>query len=118
MKKLEDTLRSMFNPGTLAGKFSFGLLFFLFGLLLVSLGFWKTLLIAGLTLVGVFIGSAETIGKATAKLIDRIYPPKNGKVVYTPEDLEKVKKASELKKGTKPMAEEPEQTREEKETGS
>lgn len=110
MNKWEDVLKNAFKPGTNAGKLSFGLLFLILGVLFVSIGFWKTLLIAALTCVGVFIGSEKSIGKATAKLIDKIYPPKNQKVVYTQEDIEKVKKAAELKKEIqKKTAEEKEQ---------
>ncbi len=53
-----------------------------------------------------FIGSAETLGKATAKLIDKIYPEKNRKVVYTQEDLEKVRKAAEANREAQQKAEE------------
>ena len=59
---------------------------------------WKTLFIAAVTALGVFIGSAETLGKATAKLIDKVFPHKNQKVVYTKEDLEKVRRAAEMKR--------------------
>lgn len=98
MNKFEETLKKVFKPGTSQGKFSFGALFFLAGLLFVLLGFWKTLLVVALTAIGVFIGSAESLGKATSNLIDKVYPPKNQKVVYTKEDLEKVRKATEMKK--------------------
>lgn len=101
MNKLEEVLKDTFKPGTARGKFCFGLAFFLLALMFVVFGFWKTLFIALLTALGVFIGSAETIGKATAKLIDKIYPPRNQKVVYTQEDIEKVKKVAELKKGAR-----------------
>lgn len=98
MNKFEETLKKVFKPGTSLGKFSFGALFFLAGILFVLLGFWKTLLVLALTAVGVFIGSAESLGKATSNLIDKVYPPKNQKVVYTKEDLEKVRKATEKKR--------------------
>ncbi len=101
MNKLEEMLKDAFKPGTARGKFCFGLAFFLLALMFVVFGFWKTLFIALLTAFGVFIGSAETIGKATAKLIDKVYPPRNQKVVYTQEDIEKVKKAADLKKGAR-----------------
>lgn len=105
MNKLEEMLKDAFKPGTARGKFCFGLVFFLLALMFVVFGFWKTLFIALLTALGVFIGSAETIGKATAKLIDKIYPPRNQKVVYTQEDIEKVKKVAELKKGARAKTE-------------
>ncbi|HSK69405.1 MAG TPA: DUF2273 domain-containing protein [Candidatus Limnocylindria bacterium] len=98
MNRLDEFLKRAFKPGTPQGRLSFGVAFFFLGLMLALLGFWKTLLIFAVTMVGVFIGSAETIGKATAKLIDKVIPPKNRRVVYTAEDLEKVRRAAEMKK--------------------
>lgn len=95
MKKFEETLKTALKPGAPHAKFCYGFLFFCIALLIVLLGFWKALFIAAVTLLGVFIGSAESLGKATSKLIDKIYPPSNKKVVYTQEDLEKVRKAAE-----------------------
>lgn len=106
MNKFEDSLKKAFKPGTPAGKLSFGLLFLVLGIFFAIFGFWKTLVIAVLTCIGVFIGSEETLGKATAKVIDKVYPPKNQKIVYTQEDLEKVKKAAELKKEKQKKTEE------------
>lgn len=115
MNKFEETLKLLFKPGTKVGMVSFGAAFFLLGLLFSVYGFWKTLLILFLTALGVFIGSEETIGKATAKLLDTIYPPKNKKVVYTQADLEKVRKAAEMKKTAQKEAVEPKDSGEPKE---
>lgn len=115
MNKLEDTLITLFKPGTATGKFFYGLLFFLIGLLFAMIGFWKTILIAALTLLGVLFGSAETIGKAVAKVLDKVYPPKDRKVVYTKEDLDKVKKAAEIKRESLSSAQEPSDNKQEKE---
>ena len=98
MDKFEEKVKSAFKPGAPSAKLYYGLLFFVVALLIVVLGFWKALFIAAVTLLGVFIGSAETLGKATAKVIDKVYPQKNQKVVYTQEDLEKVRKAAEQKR--------------------
>ena len=106
MKKFEETLKSAYKPGAPHAKYFYGFLFFCIALLIVLLGFWKALFIAAVTLLGVFIGSAESLGKATSKLIDKIYPPSNKKVVYTQEDLEKVRKAAEQRKEAQKQAEE------------
>lgn len=98
MKKFEEQIKSAMKPGAPYAKYCYGFIFFLIALLIVLLGFWKALFIAAVTLLGVFIGSAESIGKATSKLIDKVYPPSNKKVVYTQEDLEKVRKAAEQRK--------------------
>lgn len=98
MKKFDEAFKSALKPGAPNAKTVYGILFFTVALLIVLLGFWKALFVAAVTLVGVFIGSAESLGKATSKLIDKIYPPSGKKVVYTQEDLEKVRKAAEQRK--------------------
>lgn len=98
MEKFEEKIKNAFTPGAASAKLYFGLLFFAIAVLIVVFGVWKTLFIAAVTALGVFIGSAETLGKATAKLIDKVYPYKNKRVVYTQEDLEKVRRAAEMKR--------------------
>ncbi len=98
MEKFEEKIQTAMTPGAPCAKLYFGLLFFAIALLIVIFGLWKTLFIAAVTALGVFIGSAETLGKATAKLIDKVFPHKNQKVVYTKEDLEKVRRAAEMKR--------------------
>ena len=98
MKKIEEALKTGFKPGTPTAKVYYGVSFFVIALLIVLIGFWKTLFVAAVTLVGIFIGSAESLGKATSNLIDKIYPPSKQKVVYTQEDLEKVRKVAEQRK--------------------
>lgn len=105
MEKFSEYMKKAFKPGNPEAKICYGALFFTIAVLFAVFGFWKTLFIAVLTLVGVFIGSAETLGKATAKLIDKVYPEKNKKVVYTQADLEKVRKAAEMKRETQQKAE-------------
>lgn len=95
MENLEKKLKSALTPGGPSAKIYFGLAFFVIALLIVLLGVWKALFIAAVTALGVLIGSAETLGKAVAKVVDKVYPQKNQKVVYTQEDLEKVRKAAE-----------------------
>ncbi len=106
MKKIEEALKTGFKPGTPTAKVYYGVSFFVIALLIVLIGFWKTLFVAAVTLVGIFIGSAESLGKATSDLIDKIYPPSKQKVVYTQEDLEKVRKVAEQRKKAQQATEE------------
>jgi uncharacterized membrane protein len=106
MREVEEKLKALIKPGTCGGKAFYGALFFVIGLLLVNYGFWKTLLVAALTAFGVVLGSAETLGKAVGKVLDCVVPPKNQKVVYTSEDIEKVKKATQAKNEAREGAEE------------
>lgn len=98
MNDTQEKIKGMLKPGTACGKVFYGLIFFVAGLLFVVLGFWKALLVMALTAVGVLIGSADTLGKAVAKVVDRVIPPKNQKVVYTSEDMEKVRNATRARK--------------------
>ncbi|NLX83556.1 MAG: DUF2273 domain-containing protein [Clostridiales bacterium] len=91
-------MKSGFKPGAPYAKVCYGVLFFVIALLIVLIGFWNTLFVAAITLAGVFIGSAESLGKATSNLIDKVYPPHKQKVVYTQEDLEKVRQLAEQRK--------------------
>lgn len=97
MHDLQEKLSTLTKPGTTGGKICYGAVFFVIGIMFVCLGFWKTLLVLALTALGVLIGSADTLGKAVAKVADRVIPPKNQKVVYTPEDREKVKNATRIR---------------------
>ncbi len=101
MREAEEKLKTLIKPGTTGGKVFYGAVFFIIGLMLVNYGFWKTLLVVILTALGVVIGSAETLGKAIGKVIDSIVPPKNQKVVYTSEDMDRVKKATQARKDAK-----------------
>lgn len=105
MHEVDEKVKSLIQPGTCRGKIAYGALFFVLGLLLVNHGVWKTLLVASLTAFGVVLGSAETLGKAVGKVLDFVVPSKK-KVVYTPEDIEKVKKATQAKNEAREKAEE------------
>lgn len=105
MREIEEKVRAMVKPGTTGGKVFYGALFFVIGLLFINYGFWKTVLVLALASVGVLIGSAETLGKAVGKVVDKIVPAKNQKVVYTSEDMEKVKKVAQARKEARQEAE-------------
>lgn len=64
---------------------------FLLGLLLTTLGLLKTLIIAAFALLGYLIGHSKDLKADTGKLVRKVMPQKDEKVVYTKEDLEKVK---------------------------
>lgn len=101
MKQFEDLLKEIETPGTIARKLFFALGFFVLGLLLVFLGFWRTLLIAGLTALGVFFGASASVTDAFKSLVNKLFPPANKAVTYSNEDIEKVQKALEKKEKAK-----------------
>lgn len=71
--------------------------FFAFGLLLVTVGFWKALLVVALTALGAFLGSRTDLRGDISTQVNRVFPPKGQKVTYDPEELEKIKKTLEQK---------------------
>ncbi|NLB37722.1 MAG: DUF2273 domain-containing protein [Clostridiales bacterium] len=71
--------------------------FFAFGLLLVTVGFWKTLLVLAITAVGALLGSRKDLRGDISSQVNRVFPPKGQKVNYDPEEIEKIKKALDLK---------------------
>ena len=105
MENLNEKMKDAFTPGTPCAKVAYGVLFFLIGLLFVYIGFWKALLVLVITLIGVFIGSGKSVMKTVADVINKVLPEKNKKVVYTPEDLEKVRKATEMNRSNQEKSE-------------
>ena len=101
MRQFEDLLKEIDTPGTLARKLFFAFGFFVLGLLLVFLGFWRTLLIAGMTALGVFIGTSASVTDAFKSLVNKLFPPANKAITYSTEDIEKVQKALEKKEKAK-----------------
>jgi uncharacterized membrane protein len=71
--------------------------FFVFGLLLVTLGFWKTLVVSLLTAAGAFLGSRKDLRSDISTQVNRVFPPKGQKVTYSAEEIEKIKKTLEQK---------------------
>ena len=71
--------------------------FFMVGILWVTFGFWKTLFIALLTLIGFFVGSTDNLEDSIKQLVNKVFPPSQKKVTYSAEDMEKLKKAFEKK---------------------
>ncbi len=96
MSRLDDRIVAATKPGTPAGKLFYGTVFFIVGLLLTQIGFWKTILIILLTVVGVFVGAAPSLRQGISKLVNKCFPPRNRKVTYSAKDLEKVKKALDI----------------------
>ena len=105
MENLNEKMKDAFTPGTPCAKVAYGVLFFLIGLLFVYIGFWKALLVLVITFIGVFVGSGKSVMKTVADVINKVLPEKNKKVVYTPEDLEKVRKATEMNRSNQEKSE-------------
>lgn len=104
MKKFDEILKEGCKPGSWTFRLFLSLLFFVFGLLFIFLGFWRTLLVAALTALGYLLGSTNNVVESVKGLINKVFPPSNRTVTYSKEDMEKVQKA--LDKKEKPKADE------------
>ncbi len=84
-------LKDMVKPGTKGGMIFYTALFFLCGLLLVTVGFWKTLFVVLFALAGLLVGSSGNLKGDIGAAVNKVVPPKNQRVVYTQEDMEMLK---------------------------
>lgn len=68
--------KSMFKIGTPECAITFSLLAMLLAVLYLLLGFWKTLLIAVLMLLGGFLGGVKNKKEFITRQVNRLFPPK------------------------------------------
>lgn len=101
--------KQQFKPGTTGGIILYTCLFFFGGLLLVTIGFWKTLFVLLLSLVGLFIGASANLRGDVSAMINRVVPEKGEKVVYTQEELDMLKN---LRREKEQAAEQPAEDKE------
>lgn len=108
MTNFEESVNQLLKPGTTAAKVIYGTLFFLAGMLLVQIGFWNTLLVAALTALGVLLGSSLDLRRDVTAAFNKVVPPKNQRVTYSAEDMEKVRRTVALHEREKKTASESE----------
>lgn len=68
--------KNMFKIGTVECAVFFGAAAMVLALLFLLVGFWQTLLIAALVLVGVFLGGVKDKKDWIRNLVNRLFPPK------------------------------------------
>lgn len=73
----EQNKRSFFQPGTPRCGILCAALGALVALMLLYLGFWRTLFIALLAAAGYFLGAEAHKADALKNLVNRLFPPKN-----------------------------------------
>lgn len=69
--------RAVVTVGTMECGLACGALFVALGALLLWIGFWKTLFIAALGAVGVFVGAVDKKSEWLKDLINRLFPPRS-----------------------------------------
>ena len=76
MKSLNDFLRGLMETGTPACGLLCGILGVVIAALLLSIGVWKTLFVAALGALGLFLGGVKDKPGAIKALVNRLFPPK------------------------------------------
>jgi len=98
---------NQFKKGTPAFGLALGLLFVLIAVLWMTIGFWRTLLLAALFCLGYFLGTTENKGELIRKTADRILPKKEAGAVDLRSELAREQKKSmeQMNKSEKEAAE-------------
>lgn len=76
MKSLNDLLKEMLTWGTPACGLFCGVCGVIAAILLLTIGFWKTLFVALLCAVGVFVGGVEDKQGFLRRVANQLFPPK------------------------------------------
>ncbi len=69
--------KNMFKIGTPECAITCAIIAMVLALLFLLLGFWKMLLIAGLMLIGGFLGGVKNKREYISSLVNRLFPPKS-----------------------------------------
>lgn len=73
----DQSKRNLFQPGTPQCGIICAVLGALVALMLLYLGFWRTLFVALLAAIGYFLGAESNKAEAVKKLVNRLFPPKD-----------------------------------------
>ena len=76
MNKLSSAIKEIFTPGTPLCALAYAALGVILATLLLTIGFWKTLFVALLCAVGVFLGAVKDKASFLKNLINKLFPPK------------------------------------------
>lgn len=97
--------KKMFQIGTPECAITFAVIAMVLALLFLVLGFWQTLLIAALVLVGAFIGGVKDKKEWIRNLVNKLFPPRQN-MPYREQN-------AEIERAVKEVTEEPAQAPEE-----
>ncbi|NLB90340.1 MAG: DUF2273 domain-containing protein [Clostridiales bacterium] len=71
---MEDWVRALFKRGTPQCGVAYGLIAFVFSLLLIFVGFWKTVLVVVICAAAVFLGANRNYEQAIKNGINKVLP--------------------------------------------
>lgn len=83
---MNDWFKKVTEPGTPACSICYALIGALLAILLLTIGFWKTLFIAAFAAVGALIGAIRDKSAFAKNTVNRVFPQKDQRVdptVYT-----------------------------------
>ncbi|MBR2822744.1 MAG: DUF2273 domain-containing protein [Clostridia bacterium] len=83
-----------FQRGTTEFGFLIGMLFVVLGILFMTIGVWKTILLAVLFAIGFFLGAVGDPAGAVKKTINKVVPEKKPEVINFREELAKEQEAA------------------------
>ena len=101
---------NQFKKGTPAFGLALGTLFVLIAVLWMTIGFWRTLLLAALFALGFFLGAAENKRDLIRETVNRIIPKKETEAIDLRSELVKEQKTrmEQMNKSEQKVAEAPE----------
>lgn len=77
MKSLNDLLREMTTWGTPACGLFCGVCGIVLAVLLLAIGFWKTVFVVLLCALGAFLGGVKDKEAFLRRVVNRVFPPKD-----------------------------------------
>lgn len=78
MKSLNEIVREMTAWGTPACGVFCGVIGGIAAVLMLTIGFWQTMLVAALCAAGAFIGGVKDKAGVVKGVINRVFPPRDG----------------------------------------
>ena len=107
-KPQQNHVAKIFQIGTAECAIFFAFLAMVLALLFLSLGFWKTVLIAVLMALGLFIGGVKDKKGWISEKINRLFPPKQTVPYHANnEEIERVVKAVKENRETEEAKDQP-----------
>ena len=98
-EKFNAFVKNMFKVGTPECAITFAVIAMVLALLFLLLGFWQTLLIAALIVVGAFVGGVKDKKEWIRNVINRLFPPKQN-IPYREQNAEIEKAVKEATENT------------------
>lgn len=77
---MSDWIKKVTEPGTRACSVFYAVIGAVLAILLLTIGFWRTLFIAAFAAVGALIGAIRDKSAFAKNTVNRVFPPKDQKI--------------------------------------